>query len=161
MKDTYAFLCDRMLGKLCRTLRLLGLDAKLNPEGESGRFLVNAEREGRIAVTRGRRHHDRPGAPAVVLTGETVLDQVVELFGALPEAPEPAPFTRCLECNEPLVAASRESVEGAVPPYVTEHFQRYHRCPSCRRIYWEGSHYQAMTAKIEKIREALGARGIR
>jgi len=29
-------------------------DAKLNPEGENGRFLLNASKEGRIAVTRAR-----------------------------------------------------------------------------------------------------------
>ena len=31
-----SFLFDRMLGKLCVKLRMLGVDAKLNPEGESG-----------------------------------------------------------------------------------------------------------------------------
>ena len=155
MKKNYRFLCDRMLGKLCRMLRLLGLDATLNPDGESGRFLVNADREGRIAVTRARRHHDRPGTPAVILTGATALDQVAELFSTLPEPPKIEPFTRCLECNESLIEESSESVEGEIPPYIAEHFQRYHRCPSCRRIYWEGSHFQAMAAEIERIRARL------
>lgn len=158
MKKKHIFLCDRMLGKLCRMLRLLGLDAKLNPDGESGRFLVNADREGRIAVTRARRHHDRPGSPAVILTSETVFDQVAELFGKLPERPKITPFTRCLECNESLVEEPPSSVRGEVPAYIDEHFQRYHRCPSCRRIYWEGSHFQAMTAEIEKIESRLGGR---
>jgi uncharacterized protein with PIN domain len=123
----------------------------LNPDGEEGRFLLNAEREGRIAVTRARRHHDRPGRPATILTGETAHDQIVELLGKLDVPQELAPFTRCLECNEPLVEASAESVRGEVPAYIAERFDRYHRCPACRRLYWEGSHFQAMSAEIDEI----------
>ena len=133
MIKRYSFLCDRMLGRLCRMLRLLGFDARLNPDGESGRFLVTADREGRIAVTRARRQYDRPGNPAVILTAEAVADQVVELFATLPEPPRFEPFTRCLECNVVLVEEPLESVADEVEPYIAEHFQRYHRCPSCRR----------------------------
>lgn len=159
MKKNYKFLCDRMLGKLCRMLRLLGFDAKVNPDGESGRFLINAGREGRIAVTRARRHYDRLGNPAVVLTAETALEQVIELFGTLPVSPRLEPFTRCLECNEPLVEEPPSAVTGEVPAYIAEHFTEYHRCPACRRIYWEGSHFQAMSAEIEKIEGLLGGCG--
>ena len=155
MKKNYLFLCDGMLGKLCRILRLLGFDAKLSPGGESGRFLVNADQEGRTAVTRARRRHDRPGRPAVILSSETALDQIVELFERLPGRPAIRPFTRCLECNESLIEESRESVEGEIPAYIAEHFQQYHRCPACRRIYWQGSHFQAMSAEIEKISSRL------
>ena len=55
-----SFLLDRMLGKLCVKLRMLGVDAKLNPEGETGRFLVNAMKEGRTAVTRARSRGTAP-----------------------------------------------------------------------------------------------------
>ena len=41
-----ALLFDRMLGKLCRAMRLLGYDAVLNSEGESGRFLLTAREPG-------------------------------------------------------------------------------------------------------------------
>ena len=158
MKKKYGFLCDRMLGKLCRMLRLLGFDAKLNPDGESGRFLLNADREGRIAVTRARRRYDRPGTRAVILTGETAHEQAVELLETLPEPPRIEPFTRCLECNEALVEESPSSVTEEIPAFIAEHFKQYHRCPSCRRIYWEGSHFEAMSAEIEKIRTRLGER---
>ena len=51
-----SFSCtSRMLGRLCRKMRLLGYDVTLNPEGETGRFLINADREGRIPVTRSTR----------------------------------------------------------------------------------------------------------
>lgn len=147
-----AFLCDRMLGRLCRMLRLLGYDAKLNPEKGSGRFFLNAEFEGRIAVTRARGLRDRPGAPPVVIRAEDADGQLHELFSRLGAKPDLRPFTRCLECNVPLEEAEAESVQGRVAPYILEHFDRFHQCPSCGRIYWEGSHYEAMAGEIERIR---------
>jgi uncharacterized protein with PIN domain len=155
MRKKTTFLFDRMLGSLCRKMRLLGLDCELLPGGETGRFLVIAESEGRKAVTRARRHSDRPGKPAVVLKKETVKEQIIELFESLGEVPRFEPFTRCLECNELLVEQSPAAVKGKVPPYVEQTFARFHGCPKCGRIYWEGSHYQAMAEEIKKIERAV------
>lgn len=150
-----AFLCDRMLGRLCRKLRLLGCDARLNPEKEAGRFFLNAEFDGRIAVTRARSLRDRPGNRPVVLEAEDTDGQIIELFSKLGEKPELMPFTRCMECNVPLEDADAESVKGSVPAYISERFSRFHSCPSCGRIYWEGSHYEAMVEEVERIRRLL------
>jgi uncharacterized protein with PIN domain len=155
MKSKRAFLFDRMLGKLCRKMRLLGIDAILNPEGEAGRFLLNAQREGRIPVTRSTRHHDRPGPEPIVLKTEATADQIVELFHALGEVPRFEPFTRCLECNAVLTVEDAASVAAEVPPYIREHFDRYHRCPGCRRIYWEGSHFEEMTRAVEELEKRI------
>lgn len=150
-----AFLCDRMLGRLCRRLRLLGFDAELNPEKEAGRFFLNAELDGRIAVTRARSLRDRPGSPPVVLESTAADEQIIELFSKIGGKPVLEPFTRCLECNEPLEEAEASSVEGRVPSYISERFDRFHRCPSCGRIYWEGSHFEAMAEEIERLRRLL------
>lgn len=155
MQEKKKFLFDRMLGKLCRKMRLLGYDSKLNPEGEAGRFLINADQEERIAVTRSSRHHDRPGSSPLILSGEETSEQVVELFRKLGEKPTFEPFTRCLECNVELVEESQSSVHGEIPPLVEKEFKNYHRCPGCRRIYWEGSHYQAMAEEIKEIEDII------
>jgi uncharacterized protein with PIN domain len=150
-----AFLLDRMLGKLCVKLRMLGVDAKLNPEGEAGRFLVNAMKEGRTPVTRARSQGDRPGPRPVVLVSNDTAGQIVELFAALGEIHPLAPFSRCLECNELLVEAPEETVRGLVPPGVERDFHRFHRCPACGRVYWEGGHFQAMTDEVKRIEARL------
>jgi uncharacterized protein with PIN domain len=153
-----SFLFDRMLGKLCVKMRMLGYDAMLNPGGESGRFLLNATREGRTAVTRARSMGDRPGPKPVILRSGDVNEQIIELFAAIGEAPRFEPFTRCLECNALLVDEEAEAVRGQVPPFVEKNFHRFHRCPSCRRIYWEGSHFQAMSQTVKEIEEKLRKR---
>lgn len=150
------FLFDRMLGRLCKKMRLLGFDCKLNPEGETGRFLINASREGRVPVTMAKRRMERPGHKPVVLESIGTKEQIVELFKKLGEQPRFAPFTRCLECNELLVEEEAESVADKVPTFVSENFDKFFRCPSCGRIYWRGTHYDAMKRDVEKIEKALG-----
>ncbi len=150
-----SFLLDRMLGKLCTKLRMLGVDAKLNPDGETGRFLLNAAREGRTPVTRARGLRDRPGPAPIVLRSEETSEQIVELFAALGETPAFAPFSRCLVDNVPLVEVPPEAAKGQVPPYVERTFERYHRCPECGRFYWEGTHFQEMAGEVKRIEEML------
>ena len=150
-----SFLLDRMLGKLCVKLRMLGVDAKLNAEGEAGRFLVNAMKEGRTAVTRARSQGDRPGPRPMILASSDTTEQIVELFAAIGEAPGFEPFTRCLECNILLVEAQEETVKGRIPPNVGKNFHRFHACPACGRVFWEGSHFQAMTDEVKAIEARL------
>jgi hypothetical protein len=63
-----------------------------------------------------------------------------------------------MECNALLVEESEEAARKQVPPYVASTFHRYHRCPECGRIYWEGSHFQAMSAEVKRIEERLAKR---
>jgi hypothetical protein len=60
-------------------------------------------------------------------------------------------FTLCLECNQPLTSRSREQVRERVPPHVFKTQHHYMECPSCHRIYWRGSHWQAMTRKLKRL----------
>ena len=63
------------------------------------------------------------------------------------------PFTICLECNQALVERSKQQVKDRVPPYVFQTQKQYMECPSCHRIYWRGTHWQAMTKKLDKLME--------
>lgn len=157
-------LFDGMLGRLCRTMRLLGYDARLAEAGESPRLLVAAEREGRTAVTAATRRTDRPGPAPIVLGRIGLAARVAELLTALRgrtgERPVLEPFTRCLECNALLEDAAPESVAEKVPQRVRERCDRYVQCPSCGRIYWEGSHWEAMRGRVERLRGRLRAEGL-
>ena len=149
------FLFDRMLGRLAAKMRMLGYDSELCAEGESGRFLLNALRDGRTAVTRSRARGDRPGPPPIVLRSEETLDQIAELFAALGEPPRFKPFTRCLECNALLETMPVDEAREAVPPHVVASFSEYHRCPSCARVFWKGTHWNAMADEVKRIEDRL------
>ncbi len=150
-----AFLFDRMLGRLCRKLRMLGYDCEINAEGESAFFLTNADSLGRIAVTTATRKLDRRGKEPVVLTGAGTCPRIAELFSKIGVKPAFLPLTRCIVCNSPLREASPEEVSGKVPLRIEKEFDRFHVCPGCLRIYWEGSHYEAMRREVEAIEAAL------
>ena len=149
------FLLDGMLGRLCRKLRMLGCDCELAGAGRSPYLLLDAESSGRTAVTAATRHLDRRGPLPVVLGRTDTNGRIAELLASSGKNPQLEPFTRCLECNAVLEAESAASVEAEVPEYIREHFDRYHRCPSCRRIYWEGSHYEEMTREVEELEKRI------
>ena len=58
------------------------------------------------------------------------------------------PFSRCLECNEPLRMLSPEEASASVPPRVRERQRLCSTCDVCRRISWPGSHGARMTAVL-------------
>ena len=55
--------------------------------------------------------------------------------------------------SEKLLEKSKEEVRDLVPPHVFKTQSHYMECPSCNRIYWQGTHWQAMTEDLEKLIE--------
>jgi len=76
------------------------------------------------------------------------LREVVERFDLSRQV---NPFSRCLECNSPLETAGKEQVQDIVPSGVADRHQDFARCPSCRRVFWKGSHFHRMKAILESI----------
>jgi uncharacterized protein len=145
------FLFDGMLGRLCRKMRMLGLDCELASAGRSPSFLTDAENAGRTAVTTATRSVDRRGPPPVILRRSGAAEMIAELLAAIGEAPQLAPFTICLECNAPLREISRVDASGRVPLRISRDFSEFHECAECGRVYWKGSHYDAMKHQVEAI----------
>ncbi len=61
------------------------------------------------------------------------------------------PFTRCIECNQALLERTKEEVAQRVPPYVFATQGQYRECPACGRIFWRGTHWQAMSRLLEAL----------
>ncbi|HET9471091.1 MAG TPA: Mut7-C RNAse domain-containing protein, partial [Usitatibacter sp.] len=83
--------------------------------------------------------------------------QLAEVVAALQLQGLLAPFTRCRECNAPLEDAARESVAESLPPKVRGLYDRFRRCPSCGRVYWEGTHYRRMQGVMARLRSGHAA----
>src|SRR2546425_7959541 len=62
------------------------------------------------------------------------------------------PLSRCSLCNEVLVPASLEEVKEVVPDGVRSRHQAFWRCPSCRRVYWQGSHWNKLAERLNELR---------
>jgi tRNA1Val (adenine37-N6)-methyltransferase len=148
------FLCDVMVGRLARYLRLAGFDAAYSNSAEDGWLLSGARRSARILVTR-----DRPllarcrkeGVMAFDPESDSPREQFARFRGAFPAGEGAAP--RCLECNAPAMPVERGEALGRVPPYTFLTHARFSACPSCGKLTWEGSHLERFR------REVTGKRG--
>jgi uncharacterized protein with PIN domain len=156
-EDQPAFIVDRMLGTLCRYLRFLGYDtlsANSLREGntrEDTLLLKSAERTGRILLTRDRELAARGGSRAILITGETVLDQLRELVHRGLVSPE-IRLNRCSICNEMLRLAREQEVAAASYAPKDRAGLRFFWCQRCKKLYWMGSHGKSLE---KRIREGL------
>ena len=149
-----AFIVDRMLGTLCRYLRLMGYDAESahsmregNPR-EDTILIRSAERKDRILLTRDRELARRAGARAVLVSGDNVLDQLTELVEQGLIEPE-LRLNRCSICNELLRPARDHEVSSA--PYAPKNREdlRFFWCRTCKKLYWLGSHSEHLEKRIK------------
>lgn len=147
------FVADTHLGKLARHLRMAGFDTLYGNGWDDDRIVAISLAERRTILTRDlgmlRRREVERGCFVRAVESEAQLAEVVaalQLEGLL------APFTRCRECNAPLEDVASESVAGRVPPKVRALYDRFRHCPSCGRVYWEGTHYQRMRGVIARLR---------
>ncbi|MGQ9465369.1 MAG: Mut7-C RNAse domain-containing protein [bacterium] len=141
------FLCNGMLGRLCRYLRLCGIDTQYSNEGL--KTVLIAKKEDRIVLTRNTHLKDREGVFYIETEDlPTQLKTVIEKFELINQL---NPFSRCLCCNELLVSVEKEKVKDRIPFYTYKNFNEFAECPKCGRVYWKGSHYKNMVNKIKKL----------
>ncbi|MBM3322179.1 hypothetical protein FJY69_01675 [candidate division WOR-3 bacterium] len=166
LRDTAAggWLCDVMLGKLARELRLLGMDVEYQRNLANMQAYRAARATGRTLLTRNKRLTKLPGV--VFVESQNPPEQVAQVRAAVAEPadrqerpapaalapprakPEESPFGRCLECNCPLEKVSREQARPSVPFFVYQIHYDFRRCPRCKRVYWPGNHVQDMARRV-------------
>jgi len=140
------FLCDGMLGTLCKYLRICGLDAAYSNEGL--KILVQAMAEDRLILTRNTRLKNKRGV--FFLVSEDPLEQFQKVREKYRLKGRIKYLSRCLVCNEFLSPVDRNKVRELIPYYTYQKFTEFSECPKCRKVYWRGSHYENMVDKIKK-----------
>lgn len=150
--EPLCFVLDIHLGRLVRWLRMLGFDARLPRDSSDANLARLAASEDLVLLTRDRgllmRAEIRRGYWLRSSDPKQQLSEVVERYGLLSAA---APFTRCLECNAGLEAIDKRLV--SVPEPILARHEEFRRCPLCRRVFWQGSHYRRMAELIEYLRK--------
>ncbi len=142
-------LCDHMLGSLARWLRFMGYDTAY-PEPMSDRDLIDmARREERILLTRDKELAGRV-REAVGIRSDDLDEQIREVAAVLPLRLI-HPLSRCSLCNSVLLPVSRDAIEELVPVGVRSRHEEFWRCPSCQRVYWQGSHWDKMVERLNHL----------
>jgi uncharacterized protein with PIN domain len=150
------FVLDVHLGRLARYLRLAGFDARYDREAGDDRLAEVSRAEHRVLLTRDqgllKRRAVTHGYCVRATAPPRQLAEVVSRFDLRRVA---RPFSRCMACNGVLEAADRRDVAAEVPERSRKHFAEFLRCPTCRRIYWRGSHFprleQILAAALDGV----------
>ena len=157
LSNSLKFIVDSNVGKLAKWLRMMGYDARFFTGSNDSHMVRTALDEGRVILTRDtqivkRRVVASGQLKVILITSDDPELQIHQVITAL-NLDCARPFTVCLECNEPLEERSREQVKDLVPPYVFQTQSQFVECPACHRIYWRGTHWQAMTRKLKQFIE--------
>ena len=139
-----------MLGTLAKWLRLLGYDTAYDNTATDPELAHRARAENRTLLTRDRELSARRGLRTLLIHSQTLEEQIREVRDAFGPAPDPS-LSRCAVCNTLLEPVSPAEIADRVPPYVLRTQSEFHRCPGCGRIYWPGTHLQAMRDQIDKF----------
>lgn len=156
MSDTPKFVVDHNVGKLARWLRLMGYDARFFRGENDAELVAIALKEGRIIVTRDtrimqRRLVTKGRLKALLIESDQPERQIRQLIDSFDLDWRFNPFSLCLECNQPLVERKKAELKELVPPYVFKTQEQFRQCPKCQRIYWRGTHWRAMTKRLEGL----------
>jgi uncharacterized protein with PIN domain len=150
------FVADGHLGKLARDLRLLGFDVLYSPTAHDAELAALSTTQDRALLTRDRRllmhkvvHHGYcprsldPGAQVIEIVHRFHLKELI------------TPFIRCIHCNGILAKVDKRDVLDELEPLTRIYYHQFRRCLSCRKIYWSGSHFGKLQARIATIRTRL------
>ena len=149
------FIVDNNAGKLAKWLRIMGYDTLLFKEMDDGKMINVALSQDRIILTKDtqilkRRLVTNGKLKVIFIEEDNPKAQLRQVVAAL-NLSQFKPFSLCLECNQTLVSRKKEEISNLVPAYIFKTQDKYMECPSCHRIYWRGTHWQAMTKELEKF----------
>jgi uncharacterized protein len=143
------FICDAMLGKLAKYLRILGLNT-IYIRNTAMLEIFKDQSEPCLFLTRNKK--TGWGGATVLVGSDRPMDQLREIKATiLPHVTGDRMMGRCIGCNTELVKIDRKEIEQFVPEFVYHSFETFKRCPSCRKVYWQGSHAAAMAKYVEEI----------
>jgi len=151
------FVVDRHLGHLARWLRTLGYDAFFQVDASAELMRSELSKDDTVFVrTECPSAHALGARRAIQVPKDEEASQLRIVCNELPEPPTALMFTRCVICNVPVVPISKDAVRGSVPDAVYAANERYTNCPSCERIYWEGTHTTRLRSRLALL---LGCTG--
>ena len=143
-----------MVGRLAKWLRILGYDTfylKDLDEEKTARLLDS----GRIVVTRNSRlrDHFKNKKNLIFIFHDNYEDQIAQLAAMGLIRRNRNSLRRCTKCNSLLDEIDRDKALNQVPDYVYNTQSKFYSCPSCKRIYWPGTHIRRMNRILESVPE--------
>ena len=158
--DKLKFLADTMLGSLAKKLRLIGIDTAYisDPDNSELKYLVRSQ--SRVLLTRDLDLAKSLADLAWSVKGGNLREEYISINEKLkPFHDQFKPFSRCLDCNDPLQSMEPAEAAGKVPPFIYQSRKTFSLCPSCGKVFWEGTHRERMEGEVQWMRGVLQGEG--
>lgn len=146
------FILDVHLGKLCRFLRMLGFDTYYRNDLDDPEIIERSVSENRIILTRdlgilknGKVTH------GYFLRSQDSKKQLQEVINRFDLKNQVKPFKRCMECNGPMGKVDKKEIEHQLKEGTKKCYNDFFQCRLCKKVYWEGSHYESMLVFINSV----------
>ena len=146
------FIVDCMLGKLAKWLKILGFEALFFSKIEDDELLTIARKEGRILLTKDTGLiQQAKDVETLFLESEEWQEQVQQVLEHFNLREKVNPHTRCIDCNVVLKNLPKKNAKNLVSAFVFDKADSFALCPNCGRVFWQGTHFKDMEAKIQEI----------
>jgi len=146
------FAADVHLGKLVKLTRLCGFDTYYRKDIIDKDLITLALYEARIILTRDKGLlKNKQVTHGYWIRSQNPDKQLTEIINRFDLKDQINLFTRCMECNGILSGVPKEDILDRLLPKTRQYYHDFKICGDCRRIYWEGSHYDRMRRHLEEL----------
>lgn len=147
-----SFACDRSLGGLARWLRAAGFEASVGGTEDA----LAAARVDAIGLTADIEPLDRREVRdgLALLWIPSGLEPSRQMGLVLRDLNLRARTPRCMACGGTLRAVPKDSVASRIPPRTARWKDDYFVCGGCDRLFWQGTHWDRIAARIAAERPA-------
>ncbi len=139
----YRFVADVHLFYVAKYLRVLGYDTLYFYNIEDSKLLDLVYKEERVLLTRDKELFLTSERGCYLVKATDKIEQLREIVQRFSLGCANL-FSRCIKDNEPLTSVDKEEILDRLPPAVAKTFKEFKRCPSCGRVYWQGTHFERM-----------------
>ena len=144
------FIADVHLGKLVKLIRLCGFDTYYRKDINDKDIITLALSEARIILTRDKGLlKNKQVTHGYWIRSQNPDEQLTEIINRFDLKDQMNLFTRCMECNGILSVVPKEDILDRLLPETRKYFHDFKICNDCKRIYWEGSHYDRMKRRLK------------
>lgn len=146
------FILDVHLGKLARYLRLLGYDVAYSTHLSDSEIIERSQKEKRIILTRDvGLLKNKSVTHGYWIRHIEINKQVTEVLERFDLFRQCKPFTRCMECNGILDNVDKKDIVPDLSERILKSYQDFKRCNQCKKIYWQGTHYNKLKKWVLQI----------
>ncbi|QLJ53064.1 MAG: hypothetical protein Sv326_0889 [Candidatus Fermentimicrarchaeum limneticum] len=151
------FVADAMLKKLARWLRLLGVEVLYPPSIDDDDIIEFTKKSNKILLTMDSelcRRARKQGRSVFLVPRKSTDEQLALLIKRFKLDVSDAPSrVLCPLCNGTLKEVGKKEVKGKVPAELLQKHDVFWKCSGCKKVFWEGSHWERINRKVERIKE--------